>query len=326
MNSVFNTFPTIDNLECFDDINIVLDENILFYTDQYGNLIELSRDIDNGKYSIKDDKYGNWNFENDDLLVCKRISIEKPYLIFGENGVVDEDSTISIACIWTSKSSDVRGVIEEFGTIKGEKYIESKKKINVPCSKDSFITNICFKFNKNIAREKIEMEFVIYLKDNFNKDERFANSRGSILYRSPIETLILSGSGSFFPIYKVSRSSNYPLWTIEYNGTDPQIDSFSDDLYLNVNINNKDYDQLQLEMELSENKSCLFKEMISSFYIQMICRVKEMGLENSLYDNEENEEGSISRALKYFIDSYGINISNINKLADDIRKVIGENL
>ena len=260
---------------------------------------------DNSNIFKLSDASGIWNPIENNFGIKANISIKHPNLLYGENGIVCKTATLGIAVQWTSPSSKQRGSFR-IGKIPN---IES----NLELSHNHI-------FPKGELRGTVNFKFLIYLEligVPSSNEEFFANTPGIILWESNKQTLILDGEGSTFPIYEINNPHK-PLWYLECNWDDPNIDLFCDSVSIFINREHKNYKFLD-----STNKAYneqLLIEIFASAYNIILNKLKDDNDFDYANYKANSNIGSVANAIIYLIDTRDWNISTPELSSETLRK------
>lgn len=253
------------------------------------------------------DERCEWVPDNYDLCFSRSYTINNPMFLFGENGVACEDAELGLALLWTSKSSNQRGV----KVISGFKRIVDKP----------IHFEIEFSFPPAQMKGSINLQTILFLKSpgKARKNEmHLANSAGIILGSLDQSVIIIDGSGSVFPIVEVEEASQ-PLWWVSCDWNDPQVDTFEEEnIKICLNKAHQNYNLLKLEDGLKG--SPLLIEIIASAIQIIIHKVKDTGCWEEIVAGQNIEPGSIAHAVYYFINTFEWKTDSPENLALTIRK------
>lgn len=252
------------------------------------------------------DKTCEWDPDTYDLSFNRSISIDIPHFLFGENGIAGEKAELGVGIIWTSKTSNERGVIE-MGT-----FSKSNTSVELSVKKTFF---------PGTLGSSVNFRTVLYLKkpgDLRPEESHLARTSGRLLGDLDEFTVIIDGNGSLFPIVEVEET-NYPLWWVECDWTDPMSDSFSDEnIRVCLNRKHKHFESINFLEGIGE--SPLFLEIISSAIHSMIIKIKETDEWSEISEGRGYESGSIGEAVHYFLSTFGWDTTSPERLALTIRK------
>lgn len=306
MSIELNLFPTVDK-KLFDKIGFFSNEYEFSYISD-GDIQVLETNSNYALYnndSIQvSDPHNQWHSDGYDLHVKRGCRVENPDFLFGSNGIADTDSVLGIATIWTSKSSNQRGVFE-VGQLR---YRQSNK------------THMGkFSFSKGQIRGVLNLETVIYLKKpGFKKTLPYATAPGTILGTLDMTTIILDGNGSVFPIIEVDEPSQ-PLWYVTCTWSDPLSDSFSEEnVRLCINKAHPSYELLKLNEGIKD--SYFFIEILASAMQTIILKAMTNTEWDQIVRGESLEEGSVGEAINYFINNFNWDTTSPERLALSIRQ------
>lgn len=272
--------------------------------------------LTNSSLFIVDDEKRRWLERRHDrsLYLNIKFSCENVYFIFyGENKACHSNATLGIGLEWKARESRIKccrkiGIIDK--------------------TLDNFEANLCDIEIEN-PNSDIEFSWFIYIANpgfdtgSKNDSNKYANTKGLIIAKKLCWTIVVSGSGSIFPIEECAKRED-PLWSIRTNFVDWAQDDFSNEnvavifnpahpLYPSINYGAESFD---------EN---IFKEVMSSalasLIFQIINDVRENGCDYELLNKEPIEStGSILAAVRYFKDARSIEIGkNLDVLIKSVK-------
>lgn len=236
---------------------------------------------------------------DNELIFSISFRINKPELLFGENGVTLKNNEIGIAVTLSSNKSSFQRTLR-IGTLK------------------SFNSNKSFEFiyhfKESFLRDSIRIDFFFFLASNKKTHKNHSDLIGSRLSDNfATFTLLVDGDGSIFPITEFSEHGG-PLWKFNKFWTDANEDSFDiDNLSLSLNNKHKYFEKL-VESNTLESKRVL-KEILSST-LELI--IYETCLEIKEDSNEINSN-SISSVVDYWTRNYNINTNSLTDIRNSIQ-------
>ena len=304
--SSLNFYPTL-NEYLFDLAEIQCDEYSFSYHDDK-NVYPLSFDKEDGEYILTDSR-AIWNVVDYNLSIKTRIKIENPIVLFGKKGIVPLHSKIFVALQWMSKASQKRDTIKCIEFDSNEEFVDEEISINI--KKDRLRNNVKLQLIMGVGETGIAQQDELFL----------ANTKGIILGTFNEGKVMLEGKSSEFPITCFEWGVNKPLWTLEYSSLDPVNDKFSvDNVNLKINVLHPKYKELNLD-NLQE-VSGLFKEVFSNAIIMLLYNLEKDNYLDLIEEGEDLVEGSICAAMHYFVRTFNIDLSSIEKIADSVKEGI----
>lgn len=269
-------------------------------------------EIDNGEYILQDSN-NRWNSSEYNLKIKTRLQIFNPRVLFGEKGLVPQNTKLVIALQWFSKQSNKIDTILDFSFDISDEFVDEEIMIDI---------------KKDRVREQLNLSLVLAVGEigTPNKNEQFlANEQGIVLGKFNVAKIMLEGKGSEFPISITSLGLDKELWRLEYNVDDPTQDLFHmDNICILLNKDHKDYNEIDEDNIISS--SPLFKEIFSTAVYMILMNLKEEGLLLETKNRDDFSEGTVCAAMHYFITTFNIDISNINDMANSIRREIDREL
>ena len=314
MSINFSLFPTL-NEEFLSKIRFQ-PRPYEFYFNMKSERLPLQKEQINGseKYYKLSDENGIWNLDEYNLILRREYTLKSFSNLFGVDGVVCRNAELGLAIMWTSKSSNLRGVIE-VGTIN-----------NTSDSEEIFTVEKEFEVAR--LRGEIDLKSIIYIKKSGNptlKEEYLANKEGYVLGTLDKETIILEGNGSVFPIYEVS-DVNKPLWYVKCDWDDPTIDSFRDTVAIYLNKVHKSYIKYLVPSKKAYFNQQLLKEIMASALMIIILKLKSGEYWNQTINGDNLDRGSVSEAIYYFITTHKWDTSSPDRLSITIREFLDDRM
>lgn len=252
------------------------------------------------------DERCEWTADTHNIELTRDFQISIPVHLFGTNGIVCTSSKIGVAVLWTSKTSNQRGVI----------------KVGAFSRDDSLSAfHVRHSFNAGSLIGSVNFSTILYI-DTAGKpdadENHFANMAGTVLGMLDSFSIIIDGNGSVFPVVEVSVPSQ-PLWWVQCNWTDPIVDAFDEDnVKICINNAHRDYGMLNIKAGLKE--SPMLRDVIASAIAIIIQKVKDTEFWNDTLRGNGLTDGSISQAVNYFITTFEWDYQSPEKLAISIRQ------
>lgn len=283
---------------------------VLSYTKDHENLelIVESGDSTGLSFTISDQR-NLWDPDTYNLIIRKEYHIDNPIFMFNDNGVCGKSGVVGLAMIWSCKGTNSRGVVP-IASIRSDANKHS-----------SYIFE--YTFQAGTARNIIELELIAYLKRPGDKKVKnsYAEIEGLTLGTLDTVKIIIDGTGSVFPIVTVNEPSQ-PLWWVHMNFSDPTTEPFSSE-YIAIKINKAHKDYKKLETESGVRGNPLLVEIMASGVQIMVNEIKKTQFWANTINKEQIEPGSISEALAYIIDTYGVKGLPDDQFARVLRMQLG---
>lgn len=252
---------------------------------------------------INDDS-GLFDMLQHDLAIKREVVIQFPSYLFGPSGVAASNAEIGVAVMWTSKPSNQRGIFigDSFrlGTVER-----------------TFTVNGVFP--KGTIRDRFQLTTALYLKHPgtpAHNEKHLARVPGFLLGNLGDTTIHLKGSGSIFPIFTYKEDG--PLWRVECNWSDPRSDAF-DDENVRIILNESHPDYRFVGSGDTGKLTPLMKEIIATALHIIIKRTKDEVPLEDIMDQTNVEEGSVCLAVRYFIETFNLDVSTDENLAYSLR-------
>lgn len=244
-------------------------------------------------YQLIDDDY-EWNPKVDILNLDLELSIQNCNVIFGKNGSCYRDSIIGIGLSWKPEKSRIKRCI----------------KIGEFCAKDSIKE---FKVNKielqNLSSNcSFKLFFYIVKPGTIDGNPYFGNDQGLIIHEQILWSIVIDGSGSFFPIYEI-EDENGPLWYFTCDFDDICEDYFNDD-HIQVLINKNHSLYPVIHPKSNQYNATILNEVMSSAVTCIIMAIRSKLQNNKVDLSLDYERGSILQALVYFSEKLNFKIND----------------
>lgn len=248
------------------------------------------------------DEHNRWFFNQNNLIVNKKISFNSDYL-FGTEGIAPINSTIGVAVAWESPKSLSRGVEHQFDLKYGNEIINK---------------NIEIRFEPKQLRESVKIKIILYLKEKaslqFPYEFYLCNTEGTILGVLDEITLNFVGDGSTFPT-EIINDPNKPLWEIKINLE--YYKEVSETLLLFINEAHKDFPLFNYKDERF-NEDFLTEVMISIVSIILIKSIDEIDeIRETTYI-----DGTLGSLINYYLNSFEIDTTSIESIFASVGREI----
>lgn len=256
------------------------------------------------------DEEGIWNPDDYDICMKRDYSLQNYTCLFGKTGIVCSNAVLGLAVVWTSSDSKQRGAIEIGEILNG----------SAPLS-----FRLDYKFKTAQLRGMVEFSTILYIKRAGTpgfEERHLANMYGCILGELDRYQVQLDGNGSVFPIYEVNEPGQ-PLWYIKCEWDDPTYDQFAESLSVFINTAHKNYRFLDKTKKTFDSQ--LLSEVMASALCTIIMKLKS---DNAYWDvtvtGHNLQQGSVSAAAYYFIETLGWDVSTPEALAISVRKYLDQ--
>lgn len=247
-----------------------------------------------------------WKIERDGLRIRRKVSFEYPEMLYGGSGIACTGAELGVCIIWVNKA------LTQMGTILpvNEFFDESTK-----------VYEFDYEFPAGTIKGDLHLDMQLYIKSSA---ETVAEGENSLMNDEGVtvgtlDTVNLDFGSAYmeFPIIEVN-SKTQPLWWLELSDwSDPKTDLFNEDnlcIYLNTA-----YDSCP-KMGDSIKYADVLIDIITSAYVMLFQRIKEMGELADTINDVDLEQGSISKILFYFKNSCetDIDFSSVEKMHKSI--------
>jgi hypothetical protein len=314
MSVQLSFFPVIDD-DLLLKMGVQLDEVKFSYyknktyqlTAQYPDGNKSSRTI-----YLKDPE-DLWEPDKHNLIMRQKMTVSQPGFLFGADGVASKEAVLGVGAVWTCKGSNHRGAVEICSFENTGSAVHPELEL---------------KFQEGYLRKELSIQIVIYIKQSAQisseEEESLADLPGTVLGTINRFNVVLEGSGSIFPLVEVSEKDK-PLWWIICSWTDPQEDSFDEEnVKLCINNAHKNYKYVYDGRNL--RNSPVFIEIMGSALEIIINRTKQSEYWNEIIQGHNNSPGSIGEAVYYFIDTFGWEYQDPQRLSTSIREYLEANM
>ena len=265
-----------------------------------------------GNQAILVDPMGIWNSKDYGIEIDIAVTIQDKSYLFGNQGVVSENSGINIALELKSKSSNYRKVKKCMFLDRTS--IENQYRLHLSIDREKLV-------------QKFTVEVLFSIVPNVNDKDylEFANIQGMIIGRFNPLTALIEGKGAELPMSIIALEKGAPLWKVLYNSVEPNVEEFSKD-YVNIIINSNHPDFNELDIENFEKPSALFKEVFSNALYIIMLNLFETEYWNDILLRNNFKEGSICSAISYFIETFDIDTSNQFQILYSIKAAVAKQL
>lgn len=309
------------NISLFPKINETLLNKIRFQTTAYDFYyirddweFPLTAEEIDGSVTVHKlvDEQGIWSPDDYNICVRRKYSLRTYQCLFGENGIACENSKLGLALMWMSSDSKQRGVIP-IGTIENSMW--------------DLELDLNYEFATAQLRGSVEFTTVIYIKEAGTprwNEMHLANEYGCLVGELDSFVVKLDGTGSVFPMYEVQEPGQ-PLWYVRCDWDDPTYELFSDCVAININTAHKNYKYLDKTKRTYDEQ--LLKEIMASALILIITKLKEQGnYWDATLSGDDLQNGSVSEAINYFVDTLEWDVSTPETMSVSIRKFFDQRM
>lgn len=286
---------------------------VFFYTDKD----EMERELQaepveamSSIYAIKDDS-GEWDQDRDNFGVKRKYCLRTFQCLFGPAGIACRNAVLGLAIVWTSSDSKQRGIIP-VGT-----FTYKDQLLDVSVEKQ---------FGRAQLRGLVDFTTVLYVAEAGipqNDELHLANENGYLLGELETFTIKLDGKGSTFPVFEVSESGQ-PLWYVKCDWIDPTTDAFSDCVSINLNTAHKNYKYIDRTQSSYNNQ--LLAEIMAGAITIIIEKLRPTAYWDQITGNDSLEEGSVGKAVYYFAETLGWDLSTPEAVSLSARKFFDQRM
>ncbi len=291
-------YPTL-RIEHIEKLDCKVESFSARYTN-LGESIELQHNIefeDGVEYISVVDDTGRWAPDKYNLIISGMLCVNNIDILFGQGGLVSEDTELGIGIAWGSKNSNIRG---------------SKKIGNIAYDKGNRQFPFKIDFDEATLRGNLNISFQLFIVETGVPVDYMLP--GLSLGELAVINVTLEGMGSTFTVFE-KNAPGEPLWNVECNWEEPEYSSFSESVRVTINIAHQAWILAASDERVRKE---LLKEIMAS---SMQIVISELDL--SQYDKMENyEPGSVCDAIFYLIDRASLQVDSYASLAKSIRQYL----
>ncbi len=258
-------------------------------------------------YEIKD-KDHNWDISKHGAIIRICLKLHNLKLLFGDEGIAPELSTIGIAAICSSTVSDRLEAhkISSFTIDTGELSIDNE----ISLSGGKYRGNIILKI-------------VLYLLKPGPKNSGFPTQSGTIIGTMSENIIQIFEDSNLFPIYE-GEYPGLPLWWVKCQWTDIENDPFiKENVCIIINKANKNYNKIQNDETNKEYEPGYLSEVMSSAIQIIIEKIRNNPSEwSKIMSEHDYPVGSIASTIQYLKTTFEWDFSSPENLARDIRSYV----
>lgn len=244
-------------------------------------------------YSVVDNA-GNWTPEAHNTRMEGTIILQNTDMLFGEQGLVSEDTILGIGLIWKSRSSSIRGA----------------KKLGV-LSKNDNDSEFSFVIDHppKTIRGSFELSFNLFIE---KEGDGGMLKKGTVIGSFLESVFILEGMGSTFTVLEKAAPGE-PLWWVSCSWDEPEYAAFSDAVRVTINTEHPAW-ILCTDEELKKE---LLKEIMASTMQIVISE-----LDSNQLNTEDYEPGSVIDAVQYIMGRANLDEESSATISYSIRKYL----
>ena len=301
MRNSISFYPTL-NKALLKHLEPQVEKMTAKYSTRFGSfdLVCNTEDVGiNRIISIIDDS-GRWSLDEHNLELSGRLILRNTDVLFGLNGLVEEDATLGVALVWKSRPSNIRGS-NSIGTItKG-------------CGDMTFDFSRAFEAAR--LRGHVNIAFELYvIKPGNNKTNLM---QGISFGELDSFVVMLEGLGSTFTVFEKSEPGE-PLWNVDCDWDDPEYSQFSECVKVTINVAHPAW-VLASDEEIRKE---LLKEIMASSMQVVISELEQE--QRDPYG--EYEMGSVCDAISYLVKKANLDIESNATIAKSIRVYLDKNM
>lgn len=307
--NTFSLFKQIDQ-GLYKRIGIEVGDYSFSYSSD--NNEEINFEIEAKPFStvVMSELNSEWMPENNNLVISQIIKLNKPQLLFGEEGVTLKENVLGIGMHIHSKT----GMFQQ---------TFSKAEIRFDKLKNEYL--ISHSFENSSLRGKVNLETFIYIKEIHQTHPKHAELQGMKVSQGNLSELhlLIDGQGSVFPIGEFSEEGGQ-LWKMEFSNFDASVDLMSfDNLRLLLNSKHRLFNQIKDgKTPISRG---LMTEIMSQAMTLIISKVVEENAED-LVSDDIPEEGTILSAVKYWITTFEIKTDSLINISNSIKTKLEQSI
>lgn len=244
-----------------------------------------------------------WSPNENNLNISQMFKFSNPNFLYGEDGITMNGNEIGIGAHVHSRNSNFQKTLHI---------------MSIPNQTKNFEVLFTHNFNVGSLRGSIVIDFFLYLKSISHYNNKQANKVGMVLSEGNIHSLeiIVDGDGSAFPMTEF-KDKNGPLWKLEKNWIEPNIDMFDvDNVSLSMNVLHPLFEQVKASK--TRASKALMDDIIINAMSMIIQQV--LFIENYSIDSEDEYiQGSILQAVKYWVSTFEVDTTTIFSISNSLR-------
>ncbi|KQM10201.1 hypothetical protein AOA81_04860 [Methanomassiliicoccales archaeon RumEn M2] len=302
-------FKTLEDTNLLDKIRYSAGQYAASYIKGESEFkLDVDEDPDDAASVKIKDKNFSWDISVDGLMLTRKIKIESPSMLFGNDGIADADSILGLAVICTSSVSDRLETFNICSFGADETSIEYVGKVNLSAGK---------------YRGNAILKTVLYLVENRGKNSGFPKQSGTILGELDRVNIILFDNDTLFPVYEVQSEEPSPWWAI-CEWTNIEEDPFTSEFVaIVINKSSKIYPQISLKENSSDFNPGYLAEIMSSAIQTIIEKIKESTTQwNRIMSDVTFANGTIAHMVQYMRTTLEWDFSSPNLMAKSIRSYV----
>lgn len=274
---------------------------------------------DNGNDLFDEDGHiiGAWDPDKDPFVMSFTLSIKNPSELFGADGVASPSSVLAVFVEWNSRGSHLKGYSEDVLEIVSDKNDSVSKMFRLVIPPGSI-------------RDSARFRLVLCLKEyreNSKTHSIYASEPGMRLGEFfDWWTVVIDGTSSSFPVVYKHLGNSKPLWKMEYDGHEPTLDRFSEDMVrLVINADHKAFPTVRSDMDgLSDG--ALLNSVLSSclleFFVYVYSRCGDSEWEEIIQGKDLSPE-SVGMVIRYWCQELEIDeLYNTGELGYQLREMV----
>ncbi|WP_303965610.1 hypothetical protein [Sporosarcina ureae] len=274
-----------------------------FYYESAGGLKEIELGPDFNDVLTINEFDQEWTPVENNLLIKQKYIFNDPTVLFGEDGVTVEENRIGLAVHIYSKTSSIQKTVSFASFSDSQNRIEFLFEHSFPAAS---------------LRGSVEMDFFLFLKDNFECKPYQADQVGMILSEGNLYslTIVVDGEGSAFPITEFNQKDG-PLWLLDKNWADATEDSFD-----NSNINLKLNVAHPLFEQIKSGKTRASRSLMGDIMVQAMSMIIQQVViieGNSLDAADDAVSNSILSVVNYWVITFEVDISTLFTIPNSLR-------
>lgn len=244
-----------------------------------------------------------WDPSNNNLIIERSFTIEKPDILFGKNGITTYKGKLGLGVHIYSRSSNFQTTII----------------LDEIITKKSDTKSITFKheFEAGEIKGDIYFKIFLYLKNEIEHKPMFATVPGIRLGEVDNFKITVDGDGSVFPIIEVEKPGE-PLWNVSTDWTDINDPFDTNNVRIEINRKHSMHNYLYKSTKPSRY---LLVEVLSNAIAQIIFKVIQ---DDDFKYEEDSIPDSIRSIIEYWIETFEIDISSLRMISYSLRGSIEE--
>ena len=238
-----------------------------------------------------------WKAQNNGVRIRTSVKIKSEDALYGRTGILCTGARIGFYVIWSNPNTMQSGC-EPLDSDDGINYF-----LDQIVPPEHVKGTLYLELHAYVARRAEEV---------LEGEEFLMNEPGVSLGTLATEEILLNDDHLSFPILKVTEDDK-PMWWVEINWDDPEVDRFDNSITVYLNKKFKTYPK-------SVNDSELLCTIISTVYFLIIkkLKAKDKELVRNVFNSDHYDEYSVCNVMHYFFGTLQyLDVDDLRNLSDE---------